>query len=90
METTSNRDRELDRQLARLLGDPSAFLARMGPDAQGERFARLAQHAARRQQAGRVASRLISVPHPLANELVPRFLAASLAADFERRQGYLE
>jgi len=85
MGTPSNRDRELDRQLDRLLGDPSAFLARMGPDARGERFARLAQHAARRQQARRVASRLIAVPHPLADQLVPRFLAASFAADFERQ-----
>jgi hypothetical protein len=86
VETASNRERELDRQLAWLLGDPSTFLARMGPDARGERFARLAQHAARRQQAGTVASRLISVPHPLTDDLIPRFLAASFAADLERRQ----
>ncbi len=83
----SNRERELDRQLELLLGDPSAFLLRMGPDVRGERFARLAQHAARRGQAGRVASRLISTPHPLTDELVPRFLAASLAVDLESRSG---
>jgi hypothetical protein len=81
---TSQREIELDRQLQRLMVDPSGFLARMGPDVRGERFARLAQHAARRGDAAAVANRLIAVPHPLANDLAPRFLAASLAADFER------
>lgn len=89
-DATSSREIELDRQLARLLDDPSAFLQRMGPSVRGDGFARLAQHAARRHQAGTVASRLIAVPHPLADELVPRFLAASLAADLERRHGHLE
>jgi hypothetical protein len=83
----SQREREFDRQLERLIGDPAAFLARMGPDVRGERFARLAQHAARRGAAGEVANRLIAVSHPLADDLAPRFLAASLAADFERSAG---
>lgn len=84
---TSQREREFDRQLERLMGDPAAFLARMGPDVRGERFARLAQHAARRGAAGQVANRLIAVSHPLADDLAPRFLAASLAADLERSAG---
>jgi hypothetical protein len=77
-------ERDLDRQLELLLGDPMTFLDRVGPDARGERFARLAQHAARRGRAAKVASRLIAVPHPLASDLVPRFLAASMAENFSR------
>lgn len=78
------QERSMDRQLQALLLDPAAFLARMGPDAGGERFARLTQHAARQGQAGRMASQLISAPHPLADDLAPRFLAASLQIDSER------
>ncbi len=78
------RERELDRQLERLMGDPATFLARMGPDVRGERFARLAQHAARRGRAASVATRLNAVSHPLADDLAPRFLAAELAAELER------
>ncbi len=81
---TKQRELELDRQLERLMGDPATFLARMGPDARGERFARLAQHAARHGRAASVATRLSAVSHPLADDLVPRFLAAELAAEFER------
>jgi len=72
---------DFDLQLEMLLGDPRGFVARMGPDARAERFARLAQHAARRGRAADMASRLIAEPHPEAGHLVPRFLAASLAAD---------
>lgn len=85
---TMQRERELDRQLDRLMGDPANFLARMGPDVRGERFARLAQHAARRGRAASLATRLIAVSHPLADDLAPRFLAAELAAELERGDSF--
>jgi hypothetical protein len=78
---------EMDRQLERIWTDPTSVLNRMGTTSpRGDLFARLAQRAARRGQAAELASRLISSPHPMANGLASRFLAASLAEDVQRRE----
>jgi hypothetical protein len=77
---------EMDRQLERLWADPTSLLNRLGASPRGDLFARLAQRAARNGLAGELASRLLSSSHPMANALVSRFLAASLAEDVQRRQ----
>jgi hypothetical protein len=77
---------EMDRQLERLWADPTSVLNRLGASPRGDLFARLALRAARHGLAGELASRLMSSSHPMANALVSRFLAASLAEDVRRRQ----
>ncbi len=84
-EVLESPELEMDRQLELLLVDPDAFLRRLGPDARGDRFTRLVYHAAQRGEAAQAAQRLMAVPHPVANDLVSRLIAASLAADFESR-----
>jgi len=72
-------DDRLDRQLNRLLLDPTAFYERLDGVARRDAvIARLANRAARRGDAAEIAMRLRQTDHPLSEQMVSRLLRASL------------
>lgn len=72
-------DERLDRQINRLLLDPTAFCERLDGVARRDAvIARLAARAARRGDATEIAMRVRQTEHPLGEQLVDRLLRAAI------------
>lgn len=84
--TSDSPDRNLDRQLNRLLLDPRAFVSRLQNVSAREHFvARLAERSARRGDAAEVALHLRRTAHPEADQVSDRFLQAALVRTVSTR-----